>query len=285
MLGDRDYMKADNNRTRRSGRSAGRELQSAVFPLIIVNVIIFFADSVTRTGGHEPLNAILAMNTPRMMNGEVWRFFTCMFAHDGMTHLIFNMYGLWLFGSIVERQVGVPRFFRLYFISGCLGTLLWSVANPQGWVLGASGAVLGLVAAAGFLQPEHTIRLLIPPVDISLKNLAIIYAVIDIILHFRGGTNIAHLAHLGGMLGGFLYLRQYLGKGRVKGRTASGSILELLPSKRKPQGYKRQDRSADVDEADIDRILEKIGREGEGSLTKAEKQALDRASEKMRGKE
>lgn len=188
--------------------------------LIIINVLMFLGTSLTMPDAGV---ALLALHYPASDHFLPLQIVTHMFMHGGAFHLLFNMYMLYLFGSALESYWGPKRFLKFYFISGfgaiILHMLVWHwelqqyspedfatlMTYPQYAVLGASGAVFGLLAGFGTVFPNTILSLLFPPVSLKAKYFVIIYAVIELFLGVGGhSTGIAHFAHLGGALFGFL---------------------------------------------------------------------------------
>ena len=137
---------------------------------------------------------------------------TYMFVHADFGHFIFNMWGMMIFGPILERAVGRSRVLSAYLICGLLGAAIWYVFNMKSYanLMGASAAVVGYLVAAAVLFPDERMRLLFPPIDVSLKTLAIVFVGIDVLMLFNTGGRVAHLAHLGGAVGGLLMFRSVL---------------------------------------------------------------------------
>ena len=178
----------------------------------------------------DRVTAFLWFSADGLRHGELWRLFTYMFAHGGFSHLLWNMYGLILFGRAVEGAIGTLRFVLLYLVSGLAGGLLYLVFNFSSPIpmLGASGAVLGVTVAAAMLFPDDMILafLFLP---MKMRTFVICYAVLTAGMSVWGGDagGIAHLAHLGGMVGGYLYLRW------VQARSGGRFLRTLVPVPRK----------------------------------------------------
>lgn len=206
----------------------------AVMNLLIINVLVFLAVRFLPFG--EELMLKLSMFFPTNPEFRVWQPITYMFVHSNtdFSHLLFNMFALWMFGRIVEYDLGTKRFLVYYFVCG-LGAALMQVgvnwiemtallnagniqaAQAAFWtpMVGASGAVFGILLAFGMMRPNSVIMLLIPPIPMKAKWFVIIYGVIELFFGIRGGDNIAHFAHLGGMLWGFLLLLYWKKKGKI----------------------------------------------------------------------
>lgn len=134
-----------------------------------------------------------------------------MFLHSttGLWHILFNMFALWMFGKEVENTVGSKRFIQLYFFCGIGAGLIHLLVSSHP-VLGASGAVYGVLTAYGVLYPNQKLMLLFPPIPMKAKYFILLIIAFDLFQGFSGANNgIANFAHVGGALFGFLYM-QYL---------------------------------------------------------------------------
>ena len=145
-----------------------------------------------------------------------WQLITYSFLHAGVTHLAFNMFGLWMFGADLERVWGGKRLAIAYFASvltGGLAQLLVGAGAYGGPVVGASGGVFGLLLGYAMAFPNRTIIPLFPPIPMPVKVFALLYGGLELILGVTGSqAGVAHFAHLGGMLGGFLALQYFRGR-------------------------------------------------------------------------
>ncbi|MEO5697673.1 MAG: rhomboid family intramembrane serine protease [Burkholderiaceae bacterium] len=146
-----------------------------------------------------------------------WQVVSYAFLHGSLTHLFFNMLGLWMFGSDLERLWGPRRFLQFYFASvltAALAQLL--VASLSGAVyptVGASGGLFGLLLAFGMMFPNRIIVPLIPPIPMKAKYFVAIFGGLELLFGVTGTmVGVAHFAHLGGMLGGFLMIRYWQGR-------------------------------------------------------------------------
>ncbi|MEO5771059.1 MAG: rhomboid family intramembrane serine protease [Burkholderiaceae bacterium] len=145
-----------------------------------------------------------------------WQLASYSFLHGSFGHLFFNMLALWMFGGEIERLWGPKRYTQFLLASAAsaavvqvIWTLLIGSMSPT---VGASGATFGLLLAFGMLFPERRIMLLIPPIPMKAKVFVIIFGAIELVLGVTGSSGIAHFAHLGGMLGGFLMIRYWRGQ-------------------------------------------------------------------------
>lgn len=143
-----------------------------------------------------------------------WQLVTYAFLHGSIAHLAFNMYGLWMFGRELEILLGRRMFLKLYFASilsaGLVQLLATSATGNIFPTVGASGGVFGVLIAYGMCFPNRIIMLLIPPVPLSARQFVVLYAVIELILGVTGTqAGVAHFAHLGGMIGGYMVIRRW----------------------------------------------------------------------------
>ncbi len=215
--------------------------------LLIINVLVFLAQYVFDARSAEYISAfqrwfalwpIGGPEAIQFRDGLVtfgtfqpWQLLTSAFMHAGVGHILFNLFGLWMFGGVVERTLGSKRF--LWFYLACvLGASLLQVAVSSwpflmgdggipGAVVGASGGVLGVLAAFGVLYPDQPIYLLFFPVPIPAKWFVLGYAVFSLYAGYAGTVqaNVAHFAHLGGMITGALLILYWRGRLPVRPST------------------------------------------------------------------
>ncbi len=173
--------------------------------LIIVNAIFFvFCNYIIKT---IDLNHFLNLYTYNTGNFKPYQLITHMFMHVDFSHLIFNMFGLYLFGSKLENLWGQKRYLNFYLICGLIAGLI-EIAflyyiNKPGVLLGASGAIAGLLGATAYLFPNSEISLFMFP-PIKFKYFVPIYIVASLYRGFSQFDNIAHFAHLGGLFAGII---------------------------------------------------------------------------------
>ena len=150
-----------------------------------------------------------------------WQLLTYGFMHGSFSHLLFNMLALYMFGAPLEYTWGNRRFLTYFLVciagAGLLQLLVgwWSMSNGGGAypTLGASGGVFGLLLAYGMLFPNHRVMLLFPPIPMKARTLVILYGLLALMLGFTGlQPGVAHFAHLGGMLFGWLLIRYWRGQ-------------------------------------------------------------------------
>lgn len=189
--------------------------------LLLANVVMYvvqlMAESVL-----IPLFALWPLNAATAGGSYFapWQLVTYSFLHGGGMHLLFNMFALYMFGSDVERFLGARRYTIYYFAcvvtAGVTQLTVSAMANwPPYPTIGASGGVFGLLLAFGLLFPRRTVVLLIPPVPLPAWLFVTLYGLLELVLGVSGTSQgVAHFAHLGGMLGGWLMLRSWRGKSR-----------------------------------------------------------------------
>jgi membrane associated rhomboid family serine protease len=146
-----------------------------------------------------------------------WQLLSYALLHGGLLHLAFNMYGLWMFGSELERLWGPRRLLQYYVVSVLVAGLVQLVVATESAVpyptVGASGGLFGLLIGYAMLFPQRTIMLLFPPIPMPAWMFAVVFGLLELTLGVTGAASgIAHFAHLGGMLGGWLMLRYWRGQ-------------------------------------------------------------------------
>ena len=290
--------------------------------LLIVNFLAFVATWVLELRGID-LTSMLGLHFFMAKDFHLFQFITYMFLHGGFTHIFFNMFALWMFGAVIERVWG-PKKFLFYYISCGVGagivqeiaqyvnylsvglaaydhvnlggTLMLTDDYLNLWTtIGASGAVYAILLAFGMTFPNERLFIIPFPFPIKAKWLVVGYIAIELFSALSGpGDGVAHTAHLGGMLFGFImirYWRQHPGNGGSFGRSRGQEFFDNM--KRKYDERKRyasdHQRRRWADEPDdpeppkkpkranqeeIDAILDKIRKSGYDSLTKEEKKKL-----------
>jgi membrane associated rhomboid family serine protease len=184
--------------------------------LLIATIAAF----MLQLGTGEGMIASLAL-WPLQASFMPWQLITYAFLHGSIAHLAINMYALWLFGRELEILMGYKAFLQLYFASVLSAALMQLLAmGYSGAVyptIGASGGVFGLLLAYAMFFPNRIIVLLIPPIPLPAWLFVILYAVIELMLGVTGTeAGVAHFAHLGGMIGGYIVIRHWRRRGRLK---------------------------------------------------------------------
>jgi membrane associated rhomboid family serine protease len=209
---------------------------------------------------------------PALLLVRPWTIITYMFAHStfGLTHILFNMFALYIFGPRVEMRLGEKHFIRMYLIAGVTGGLLSFFFTPFASIVGASGAVFGVQLAFAMYYPRERIYIWgVIPVEARL--LVILMTAMTLYGGFKGGGGVAHFAHLGGYIGAFLYLKWAEKRSPTKQWEAK---LAGPPPSKIPLGDWRSvdlSRVHEVNRDEVQRILQKIEQQGEGSLSAQER--------------
>ena len=295
--------------------------------LLVVNVLAFIATFVLERSGID-LTRLLGLHFFLASEFHIYQFITYMFLHGGFTHILFNMFALWMFGSVIERVWGPKKFFFYYIVCGIgagitqelvqyanyayEGLAAYQYVSTGGvqmttdayinlWTtIGASGAVYGILLAFGMIFPNERLFIIPFPFPIKAKWLIVGYIAIELFSAMSGpGDGVAHMAHLGGMLFGFLLIRYWQKHpdssnrfGRSRGQEFFDNLKRKYEARQNQQhmkanstGYGREaDRRRETDEEynarqrknqeEVDAILDKIRKSGYDSLTKEEKKKL-----------
>lgn len=183
-----------------------RQLPPVVKNILIANVVVFFAQFVFERQGIflEQWGALFPMDSPYF---RIWQIITHMFMHAGLFHILFNMFALYMFGAMLENLWGGKRFFNFYMICGIAAAFAQLLLDKNfGMAVGASGAIMGILAAFAYLFPNTPLYLMFIPIPIKAKYAIPGLMALDL---FGGiarveGDNIAHWAHLGGAAAGFI---------------------------------------------------------------------------------
>ncbi|MDR0331363.1 MAG: rhomboid family intramembrane serine protease [Chitinispirillales bacterium] len=178
--------------------------------LIGANVVVFILQMMPSVG--DALTGLCALRPYEGFSRfQLWRLATYMFLHapNELFHILFNMLTLWWFGAELEEIWGRRKFLAFYFVCGVgagLFSLLYFFVNPYVIIIGASGAVLGLLTAYAVYYPHRQV-MLFGIFPMRMRTLVIGYAVISVLFSIRGGGNVAHLTHLGGIAVAWVYLK------------------------------------------------------------------------------
>jgi membrane associated rhomboid family serine protease len=239
------------------------------------------------------ISYLLSLN-PSAIGTRPWGLVTYLFVHSGLLHLATNMLGLYLFGTAVESRMGSRPFLVYYLICGvgaAVFSVLLSLIMPQAPVIGASGAVLGIALAFAMYWPDAEILVFPLPVPIKARTLVIGLALMDLIAARWFPGSIAHEAHLGGMLTGWLYFKlQSFSRRRPAPslRPQSESVVmvqqtatrEAEPRGGAPSRSLPPRPGTDPVAAEVDRVLDKISATGIESLTPEERRFLNEVSKR-----
>lgn len=295
-----------------------RSIPTITKNLLIINILAFAAMYVFRS--YIDLNSVFGLHFFLAPDFSIYQLVTYMFMHASFEHIFFNMFALWMFGCVVERVWGPKKFLLFYLVCGIGAGLFQEVAQygsyaaeglaayntvvlnglkipmdqylNQWTTVGASGAVYGLLLAFGMIFPEERIFIFPLPIPIKAKWFVALYAGISLIMALTTtGGNVAHFAHLGGMVVGFFIIRYwqqhpYGYSARYEGeqffRNLKNKWEQHHHSVETPQQdtYNKHQSNWDdnlqkqQEQEEIDNILDKIRKSGYDSLTAAEKQKL-----------
>ena len=288
--------------------------------LLVINVLAFLATWVFERSGAD-LNALFGLHFFLASDFHVWQFLTYMFLHANFTHILFNMFALWMFGSVIERVWGPKKFIFYYIVCGVGAGIIQELVQyanymreglaayeyvslngmrmamdsylNQWMTIGASGAVYGVLLAFGMIFPNERLFIIPIPFPIKAKWLIIGYIAIEAFSAMSlPGDGVAHMAHLGGMLFGYLlirYWRNHPDSSQRFGRSNGQAFFDNLRRKYEDRQQSRMKaeepnprRESDEEynqrqhknQEEIDAILDKIRKSGYDSLTKEEKQKL-----------
>jgi membrane associated rhomboid family serine protease len=210
---------------------------------------------------------------------RIWQLATCALLHVDLWHLAFNAMGIWFFGRLVEQRLGARRYILFALgtvVTASLGYLLLSVLEgPRRPMIGASGLDFGVIVLCAFWYPRLTV-LLFFVLPVPLWALAALFVFLEAMMLLEQGGGVAHAAHLGGALYGALYFR-FMGH---FDQLFSG--LGAWQHRRRRRRAERERRDSAELRREVDRILDKVNREGMAALTDAERRVLKDASEKLR---
>ncbi len=294
--------------------------------LLIINVLAFIATWVLQQSGID-LTTLCGLHFFMASDFHAYQFLTYMFLHGSFMHILFNMFALWMFGSVIERVWGPQKFLVFYIVCGLGAGIVQEIVQyamyvTQGlaayeyvdtgtaritvaqyinmWTtIGASGAVYGVLLAFGMIFPNERLFIIPIPFPIKAKWLIVGYIFIELFSALGSpGDGVAHMAHLGGMLFGFLLIRYWQRHpngsqqfGRSRGQEFFDNLKRRFDERQQSRGHgsntarQQQDtarRESDAEfnarqrknQEEIDAILDKIRRSGYDSLTKEEKQKL-----------
>jgi membrane associated rhomboid family serine protease len=282
-------------------------MTQAVKTLIIANVVVFLVQNIVGGGSATSYPTLIQhfsfIPSLAIFGLQVWRFVTYMFLHGDFWHIGFNMFALWMFGSQIEARWGARNFLIYYFVCGLGGAIVYGMFKLFGMeaftpMLGASAAVMGILLAYGMTFP-NSIILFMFVIPMKAKYFVILLALIDL-WSIPGGGTVANLAHLGGMLAGFIFLKLTIpslgggiGIGSSGGATGGlGGAWKRYQTKRKMRVVRPEEKGSggngrthqagpkSPEQTKIDVILDKISREGLQSLTDEEQEILRRAGRK-----
>lgn len=309
---DRDYINSSRgmgssntrgNSTHHFARAPGWTVTTW---LIVINVAIHvLAITIFASPTGIPLDGLLykigALSVfDAFQRLEVWRLITFQFLHDptSLMHVLFNMFGMWVFGPMVEQFLGRRKYLAFYLVCGLSGGLLFTILTLIGvldngthaQLIGASAGVFGVIVACAYVSPDSVIQLLFPPIPLKMRTFAYGYVTIALVSLLMGSRNAGgEAAHIGGAIAGYFFIRHshFLSdffdvfgdsrKSNGKRGSSKSKDNSKLSSRLKGAPY-RPANATGPSESEIDRILKKVSQKGLASLNDKEKKALAEAS-------
>jgi len=278
---------------------------NAVVKLIALNTIVYLVFALAHVffrlfQANDVISAVeklfVLYASPSNFISQPWGIITYMFLHSGFFHVLFNMLWLYWLGMLLHEYLGNIRVYQVYFLGGVFGGLLYMFAYNvfpvfssdlnTSFALGASAGILAIVAAAATLLPNYTV-MLFGVFSVQLRYIAIFSVLVDL-LNIPSSNAGGRIAHLGGALAGFLFIKYLYTNNTLTNAIHSVSSFFKNIFKQKPTltvhhksdfRIKQQpENTSKPNQADVDAILEKISKSGYESLTAKEKELLFRAS-------
>ena len=259
------------------------QLTPAVKWLLILNLGIYFADLLFELGIREHFDFTIQT---ALLEFRLWEFITFQFMHGSIPHVLFNCIGLFFFGPWMERWWGAKRFIFFYLVCGVGGSVFYTSlalagalpgSNMQTGLVGASAGIYGILVGVAVIAPSMRVSLLFPPVTLTMRQLALALLAISVgsIVLKIGGNEGGEAGHLGGAIMGFVLMKTHDWMGWVRRKTGSprGRPASDFTPKIRPRTI--------IDlhgQNEVDKILEKISRDGFQSLTDEERDILHRAA-------
>jgi len=277
-LYDRDYTQENfQSKFRHSPqmRMVFPKITPVVKWLLIINVAVFVASVIIRPLGNFFFTSFSVFPATVGLSLQLWRLITYQFLHGGVGHILFNMLGLFFLGPTLERNWGSKRFLIFYLSCGAAGGLFYTLLVAVNFLpaipmVGASGAILGMLAACAILFPHFSIFIFPFPVAIPIRVAAIAFTAIYLLAVITRGQNAGgDAAHLAGMAAGAAYVFSESWRAKFKLKVRAGQWERKIADERNLQ-------------VELDRILQKVHDSGIHSLTPKEKRLLQQATEAER---
>jgi len=255
--------------------------------LLIINVVVFLADVMS--GNLLGYYGTFAVRTA-IFEGFIWEFITFQFLHGSVGHILFNSIALYFFGPIMERWWGTWKFLAFYLISGIGGALLYSllglmgIIDLGGGIVGASAGIFGILIATAVVAPNARIALLFPPIELSMRTLALVIlgiAVFSIVVPIFGNEG-GEAGHLGGAIFGFILIKFPRLLGWIGSGGRNMDIIRPRAFQRGGEAKLRPHTHINLrGDTEIDRILDKVSSAGFASLTDEERAKLHAEHERL----
>ena len=285
------------------GRAGGGK--SVVTWLLIINCVVFVLDSILTGGTRVPdwmkPYVVGRFTVEEAIEGfQIWRVLTYQFLHGDFMHILFNMIGLFFFGRLLEQWWGSKRFLAFYLLCGVAGVapytliaylapnLIVNAGSPelgqysgeiarQIGLIGASGAIYGILLGCAVLFPHQEVRLLFPPIPMKMRTLAIVFLTIAVLSILAGSLNTGgELAHLGGAALGFYLVKRPSLLNWVD-RLSASAIQDGYTKGR----FEKKQKKEEATREEVDRILSKVSEKGIQSLSKREKKILQQDTDRL----
>ena len=297
---DREYFREEG------GRATGPPMPPVTKTLLISILAIYFVDMLFLRSAVTEWGAFTIHSG--LQKGHLWELITFQFLHGSVGHVIFNAIGLYFFGPWMERWWGRGKYLAFYLLCGVAGALFYTLLMVTGILpergllpggmmplVGASAGIYGLIVGVAFLNPTAKVQLLFLPHPMSLKTAALGFIGIAVLVILgdilTGGAMFKNsggeAGHLGGAILGYLLMRQpgLLGRKKGKGKAKAERSKKILrppefQRKRSVAPKLRPRSSVDIDAAnEVDRVLDKIAKDGLQSLSEDERKILHRAAQ------
>ncbi len=281
--------------------------RSVTVMVLLVNGAVFLLQQILEHYSTFPTNYYFALSLDGLKHGFIWQLLSYQFMHANIWHLLFNCWAIYVFGREIEESAGPSTFLSLYLSSGVVGGVFQALAGLvlRGqfavWVVGASAAAFGLVAAYAILFPDRVL-LLFFIIPLRAKYLLPLCAALALFGIFFVYDNVAHVAHLGGMLNGIFFVKYAMHRDwnwrenwnwhwhwpQLR-RTRPQRPQRLVRVPDEKPGLWRRAKTNDIEEMsadeflskEVDPILDKISAHGIQSLTERERKILEAARSKM----
>lgn len=263
---------------------------------MIINVVIFVLQNVIG----DSFTNIMGLTFSSLFEGKIWELVTYQFIHGSFSHLFWNMLLLYIAAPFVEQAWGEKRFAQLYVSAGALAGIAQVFLVPNSFVLGASGSIMGVFTVFALFNPNREMMLIFPPIPVKVKYIFLFYVITDLMGTSSSASGVAHFAHLGGALMGFVFFKMYgnaqqYGNSRSKSSGFSDSMSSVFNNlKHKVQNssnpnmtYTSNHSAGDPNKLRhyrkvVDELLDKINTVGYLKLSDDERRRLEEASDYLK---
>lgn len=275
-----NYERRERPPPRRSSINGG--MTTVVRYILIVNVIVFLFELFMSPEFYSLFSRLFGLTELAMSRGMIWQLFTYMFLHSRglLLHILANMMLLFFLGPEVERGMGSRHFLIMYVVSGILGGFGWLLLNAGGVCIGASGAMMGVLASFAALYPNKRLAFIfLPMYSFKAWVVVLFFGGLELFLYLlKPGSTIAHTVHLAGGVAGCFYTLAVFRPQLLHTKR----IADKLRGKKKGGGSFGSGSADSMTPQELDRILDKISKGGMSSLTKRERDLLERASKRRK---